>query len=306
MTWTADDATSFLKDHPDMVEPLTVVVDESNGGERPIEWKDVKDEDGMDSGAWGRLIQTDALEERENGFALTDADAVEEALERNRTASSEPTVDDEGDDDADDSSWRTADKVAGLVSLTLMTGYYFEPIRDTVGSTIDVVFQPLNAVMPFYAVILAIALVTGLYTTLLQANMVDQSKIKGVQQKMQDLTKREKAAKERDDEAALEKIQEEKMAALGDQGEMMKENFRPMAWIMLLTIPAFLWMYWMIRDGHLDTAVEGSFIVPIFGEHGWRDPLVGPMPAWIVWYFLCSMGFNQLLRKTLDMDATPT
>ncbi|WP_435359273.1 DUF106 domain-containing protein [Haloarchaeobius sp. DFWS5] len=302
MARTAKDVASFLDDNPELATALSVVMDVSDDGDETVEWKDVKDEGGIDSGAWGRLIQTDMLVERDDGFAVRDPDAVREALDDDLTISSSPPT---TSSDTGDSSWRTEDKLAGVVALAMMAGYYVNSIRNAVGEVMNIVFQPLDSVLPFYAVILAIALITGLYSTLLRAIMVDQSKIKGVQQKMQDLTEREKAAKERDDDAALEKIQEEKMAALGDQGEMMKENFRPMAWIMLLTIPAFLWMYWMILDGHV-SAAETTMVLPIFGEHEWMGGALGPMPAWIVWYFVCSMGFNQLIMKTLDLDATPT
>jgi uncharacterized membrane protein (DUF106 family) len=30
------------------------------------------------------------------------------------------------------------------------------------------------------------------------------------------------------------------------------------------------------------------------------------MQAWIVWYFLCSMAFTQIIRKGLDIDMSPT
>jgi uncharacterized membrane protein (DUF106 family) len=301
MAWTADEVTSFLKDNPGMAGALEVIMDASEDGTREIEWKDVKDYDAMDSGKWGRLIQTDVLVEGEDGFNVADPDAVEHALDDDLSVS---TASVDLDTDTEGSSWRTIDKVAGLVALAMMTGYYFTPIRNVVGSAINVIFQPLDNALPFYVVILAIALMTGLYSTLLQANMVDRSKMQVYQQRMKDITEREKAAKERGDDDALDKIQEEKMAALGDQGEMMKENFRPMAWIMLLTIPAFLWMYWAILDGHI-APNEQTMVLPIFGKHEWMDG-VGPMPAWIVWYFLCSMGFTQLIRKTLDLDATPT
>ncbi|WP_435333571.1 DUF106 domain-containing protein [Haloarchaeobius sp. TZWWS8] len=303
MAWTADEIATFLSDNPGLADALEVVMDESDHGDREIEWKDVKDHDRMDSGKWGRLIQSDILVEREDGFIVADPDAVEEALEDDLTVSTSSI--DTSDADTEGSSWRTSDKLAGVVALSLMAGYYFDPIRNVVGGVMNVVFQPLNDVLPFYAVILSIALITGLYSTLLRAAMVDNSKIKVIQQKMQDITEREKAAKKAGDDDALEKIQEEKMAAMGDQGEMMKENFRPMAWIMLLTIPAFLWMYWVILEGHLTVAAEQGMVMPIFGEHDWMEG-VGPMPAWIIWYFLCSMGFNQLIMKTLDLDATPS
>jgi uncharacterized membrane protein (DUF106 family) len=300
MAWTAEDIQDFLSDNPGASEALQVVMNASNDGEDEVEWKDVKDEDGMDSGRWGRLIQSEILREQEDGFVVVDPDAVTDALDDDITVASESVeVDSEG------SSWTQRDKLAAVVSVGMMAGYYFNPVRNAVGGTINFIFEPLNTVLPFYAVILAIALLTGLYSTLLQANMVDRSKVKQIQQKMQNITEREEAAKEAGDDEALDRIQDEKMDALGDQGEMMKENFRPMAWIMLLTIPAFLWMYWMILDGHLVSA-EQSMVLPIFGERQWMQGAIGPMPAWIVWYFLCSMGFTQLLRKTLDLDATPT
>ncbi|MFC4406570.1 DUF106 domain-containing protein [Haloarchaeobius iranensis] len=301
MAWTAEDIQDFLSDNPGTSEALQVVMDASNDGDDEVEWKDVKDEDGMDSGRWGRLIQSEILREQEDGFVVVDPDAVTDALEDDITVASESIeVDSEG------SSWQTRDKLAAVVSVGMMAGYYYTPIRNAVGSTINVIFEPLNDVLPFYAVILSLALITGLYSTLLQANMVDRSKVKQIQQKMQEITEREEAAKERGDDAALDRIQDEKMDALGDQGEMMKENFRPMAWIMLLTIPAFLWMYWTILDGGHLVPAEQSMVLPIFGEREWMAGAIGPMPAWIVWYFLCSMGFTQLLRKTLDLDATPT
>jgi uncharacterized membrane protein (DUF106 family) len=30
------------------------------------------------------------------------------------------------------------------------------------------------------------------------------------------------------------------------------------------------------------------------------------MQLWIIWYFLCSMGFTQLIRKALNIQTTPT
>jgi uncharacterized membrane protein (DUF106 family) len=301
MAWTAEDIQDFLSDNPGASEALQVVMDASNDGDDEVEWKDVKDEDGMDSGRWGRLIQSEILREQEDGFVVVDPDAVTDALDDDIAVASESI-----DVDSEGSSWHTRDKLAAGVSVGMMAGYYYTPIRNAVGSSINVIFEPLNDVLPFYAVILSLALITGLYSTLLQANMVDRSKVKQIQQKMQNITEREEAAKERGDDAALDRIQDEKMDALGDQGEMMKENFRPMAWIMLLTIPAFLWMYWTILDGGHLVPAEQSMVLPIFGERNWMEGAIGPMPAWIVWYFLCSMGFTQLLRKTLDLDATPT
>jgi len=74
---------------------------------------------------------------------------------------------------------------------------------------------------------------------------------------------------------------------------------------MLLTIPIFLWMRWKIRAGHL-SADEMRVVFPLVGTVGWRDAVLGPMPAWIVWYFLCSMGFRQIIQKSLNLQTSPS
>ena len=96
--------------------------------------------------------------------------------------------------------------------------------------------------------------------------------------------------------------------------EMMSENigvfkaqFRPMVWIMSLTIPVFLWMYWLVRDGTVDAALDTVIIMPLVGDvSSWTTGVVGPFEAWLLWYFVCSLGFTQVLRKTLNVRTSPT
>ncbi|WP_238709355.1 DUF106 domain-containing protein [Natronorubrum halophilum] len=154
--------------------------------------------------------------------------------------------------------------------------------------------------VPFYAVILLLAAVTGLYSTILQKRLTDREKLEEYQQRMADLRERKQAAKERDDEDALERIQDEQLEAAGDQLGMMKVQFRPMVWIMLLTILVFLWLRWKVNGGHLG-ADETGLIVPIAGAVSWQQPLAGPMSTWIVWYFLGSMASRQLIQKALNV-----
>jgi len=37
-----------------------------------------------------------------------------------------------------------------------------------------------------------------------------------------------------------------------------------------------------------------------------RHAVVGPIQTWIVWYFLCSMAFTQLVQKGLNVKMSPT
>jgi len=97
------------------------------------------------------------------------------------------------------------------------------------------------------------------------------------------------------------------MEAMGDQLGMFKEQFRPMVWIMFLTIPAFLWMYWALGfRGGVEHYAFQNIVIPFAGEVSWTTGIVGPMQIWIVWYFLCSMAFNQIIQKGLNISMTPS
>ncbi|MFC4988956.1 DUF106 domain-containing protein [Saliphagus infecundisoli] len=313
MTRTAEKVDSLVREDAAMAEALESIRREAdrNGGE--VEWADVRDD--LTSGQWGRIIETGILVDGRDGFEIADREAFDRALDDDEEGVDADTP--EIDDDA--SSWSQWDKLAGLSAVLLMTGYWFDSIRNLIGGTIDVALGPLNAALPFYAVILTVAMVTGLYSTLLQANLMNpermgkyQERMKAMQEKRKDVEERKEAAEERGaSESELERldnemdrVQEEQMEAMAENLGMFKEQFRPMVWIMLFTIPLFLWMWWMIRDGHI-ASDELQVVMPIAGVVEWNDGVVGPMQAWIVWYFLCSMGFTQLLRKAVNIDMSP-
>ncbi|WP_247001536.1 DUF106 domain-containing protein [Halosolutus gelatinilyticus] len=313
MTRTAEKIDALVREDSSMTEALEAIREEAdeNGGE--VEWADVRDD--LTSGQWGRLIEKGILVDGNDGFEIADREAYDDALDGDGATGDLP------DDDIEaDTSWSQWDKTAGAGSLLLMFGYWIDSVKETVGSSIDVLLGPLDAALPFYAVILSVALLTGLYSTLLQANLMNpevigkyQERMKAMQEKQKDIQDRKKDAEERGaSEAELERLEnelerarEEQMEAMADNIGMFKEQFRPMVWIMLFTIPLFLWMYWKI--GNFGSGgVEDTVVMPLIGEVRWTDSVIGPMRAWIVWYFLCSMGFTQLLRKSLNIDMSPT
>jgi uncharacterized membrane protein (DUF106 family) len=292
---------------PEMRAAVETVLERSEAGE--VKWLDVKGD--LTSGQWGRLIEKGVLVDGDEGFRLADVEATRTGLEKGvaetastaTASSSAPT-----DGDSDDSSWSAYDKMAGVVTVGLFLGYSWKPLRDVIGSVMNVALGPLQELLPFYAVVMVLALATGLYSTLLQANLMDTEKMGAYQQRMKDIQERRKEAQKNDDDEALERIQQEQMEAMGDQMGMFKEQFRPMVWIMFLTIPVFLWMYWAIGVGgnaEAHVALE-NLVLPLRGEVTWTESVLGPIQAWIVWYFLCSMGFTQIIRKSLNIDISPT
>lgn len=285
-------------DDPAMRDALATVVEHSDNGNESLQWNDVSES--LSSEEWGRLVREEVLVSDGTGFTLTNPEQVREALQPDEPMD---TATDEGGIEAE--SWAWYDKVAGLVTLSLFAGYWSTGIRDTIASYDDLLLAPVTDALPFFAVIILLAIVTGLYSTVLQSRLRDTEKIQAYQERMKELKERKETAKERGDDDALEELQAEQMEAAGDQLGMFKLQFRPMVWIMLLTIPVFLWLRWKVRGGHLG-ASEFGLIVPLAGAVGWQEPLFGPMKAWIVWYFLCSMVARQLIQKTFDIQPSPS
>ena len=305
MARSAQKVRSLVDEDPGLMGALEVVFDRTDGGKSEVEWAEVRED--LSSGQWGRLIETGILEDGEEGFRLANPDAVAEVVSDDETVAAAERA---AEDDDEEGGWTTWDKVAAVGSIGMFAGYSLGSVRSVIGETIDVALGPLDALLPFFVVILLLATLTGLWSTLLQANLMDMDKMSEYQQRMKDIQERQKEAKERGDEEEVEAIREEQMEAMGDQLGMFKLQFRPMVWIMLITIPVFLWMYWKILPSGSGQVIgaEPMVVMPLIGEltNGWTQGVLGPIQAWIVWYFLCSMAFTQIIRKALNIQTTPT
>ena len=283
---------SLVSSDAEMKTAIQTVLDKANDNE--VKWADVRDH--ISSGQWGRLIEKEILVDGESGFRIESPEDVRAGL---------TDADDTGDTEG--SSWTKYDKGAAVLTLGLFAGYAWAPARNVIAGALDLVLGPLTNILPFYVLVMMIALATGLYSTLLRVALMDTDKMGEYKAQMDEIKERREAAKERGDEEALEEIQEEQMEMMGDQLGMFKEQFRPMVWIMFLTIPAFLWMYWALGfRGGIEHYSFQSIVVPLAGEVSWTEGIVGPMQIWIVWYFLCSMAFTQIIQKGLDISMTPS
>ncbi len=294
MPRTAQKVDELADEGEHLTSALSAVLDvaEEQG---TVTWSDVSDD--ISSGEWGRLIEKGLLTDADGeGFVVEDPEGAREAL-----SDANPTSLNDSD-----TSWTKYDKIAGVTVLLMFVGYAFSSARAAIGETLNIFLGPLDALLPFHLVILVLALLTGLFSAIMQDNLMDKSVMADYKEKTQSLKERRKKAKERGDEEALEKIQQEQMEMMTENMGVFKAQFRPMVWIMLLTIPVFLWMYWMILDVGV---AEGStaIVIPIGGEiSSWRSGIVGPIEMWIVWYFLCSLSFSQIMRKALNVQTTPT
>lgn len=276
----------------DALSSVLAVADEKG----KVTWGDVSDK--ISTGEWGRLIEKGLLVDADgDGFVVEDPEGVREALDE-----ADPSTK-SGDQDV---SFTTYDKAAIVVVMGMFVGYAFQSARQAIGGTINLAFGPLENLLPFYVVILILAVLTGLFSSIMQDNLMNPDIMGDYKEKTQALKERREAAKERGDDEALEKIQQEQMEMMSENLGMFKAQFRPMIWIMLLTIPVFLWLYWMVLDVGI-TYSSPVIVFPYFGEmETWRTGVVGPIQVWLVWYFVCSLGLTQIMRKALNVQTTPT
>jgi len=295
MAGTARKVEELAEDGESMTDALSAVLAVADE-QGTVSWGDVSDD--LSSGQWGRLIEKGLLVDAGGeGFVLDDPEGIREALDETQPAT---------DEEDHDSSWTKWDKLAGVGVVALFLGYSIQGIRAQIASVLDVFFGPLNAMLPFYIVVMIAAMLTGLYSTILRDNLMNMDVMGDYQQKSKDLRERRKRAKERGDDEELQKIKDEQMEMMSENAGMFKEQFRPMVWIMLLTIPVFLWLYWMVFDVGVATA-GAAIVLPLIGEvPTWTTGVLGPLQVWIVWYFVCSMSFTQVLNKALNVQTSPT
>jgi len=293
MPRTAEKVDELAEEGEHMTDALSEVLSVADE-KGVVTWGDVSDD--ISSGEWGRLIEKGLLVDVDGeGFVVDDPEGVRDALD-----AADPATDDEG------STWTIYDKMALVSILGLFVGYALSGVRASIGQTLDILLGPMEAVMPFYLVILVLAIVTGLFSAVIQDNLMNTEVMSEYRERANELKERREKAKERGDEEELEQIQEEQMAMMSENLGMLQAQFRPMIWIMLFTIPVFLWMFWLVRD--LGVTVQDPVIVmPMFGAMSdWQATVVGPIEVWIVWYFVCSLVFTQIIRKSLNVRTSPS
>ncbi|PSQ26657.1 hypothetical protein BRD01_00525 [Halobacteriales archaeon QS_8_65_32] len=113
------------------------------------------------------------------------------------------------------------------------------------------------------------------------------------------------AARKREDEAAIERIEAEQREVMAEQVGAMRGQFRPLVWTTLVTIPVFMWLTWLLVDP-TGAIVSASTFIPVLGEIVWTARVVGPVQAWILWHGLCSLLANLAAQRALDRWDRPS
>jgi uncharacterized membrane protein (DUF106 family) len=193
--------------------------------------------------------------------------------------------------------------VKSLDTLALAIGFIFffgimviPHLRDWIAVAAGYVIGWLPAYLPFDAVILVLATVTGLYANIIQKHTMDWEFMRSQQEKMKSIQAAMKEAQLSGDQGKIQQLQSEQMKMMSDQGKMMQMQFKPMLYIGIISIPLFMWAAYRYIDGNVITVT-----FPFWGTHNVSELVFGPVAYWYYWYFVCSMPVSQIIRKALNI-----
>ena len=188
--------------------------------------------------------------------------------------------------------------IALLLMMLMMFSYSIAWLRVGVGQSIDLVFAPLveNFKIPFYILIVILSAFTGLYSSLIQKYTIDYDRMTEVQERMKEFQKEYREAQLSQDEKKIKKLDAKRDKVMKEQLELSQQQFKPMAFILVLTVPIFFWLLFRLNQANTIT-------LPYYGTQSLTAPVLWVIPAWMVWYFICSIALSQVIRKSLNIGG---
>lgn len=198
--------------------------------------------------------------------------------------------------------------IALAVVFGMMLLYGWPEARAVISGAVDIIVGPFAALgLPFFALVLILTTCTGLYSSLIQKYTIDYDKMLENLEKFKEFNVLFREAKYFGDEKAIKKMQARQHAMMSEQMEMSQQQFKPMAYILVLTVPIFFWLIEHIPQNidltmaHAD--LSNAIILPFAGLSSYFDVYLGFFPLWILWYMLCSMVITQVIRKALNIGG---
>lgn len=176
-----------------------------------------------------------------------------------------------------------------------------EGFRDSVGKAVGILMNPILAVVGqgnFHLILLVMAAITAVYASLIQKYTIDWDLMRNTQERMKVFQKEFREAQLSQNTYMLKKLEDQRKDMMEDQMKMSKQQFKPMAYISIISIPIFMWAYYYI-SGHGSAAM----VFPFWGEQLLTTKAFGPFQHWIYWYFISSLGISQLIRKALNIGG---
>jgi len=183
--------------------------------------------------------------------------------------------------------------------MLMMFSYSIEWLRVGVGQGIDSLFNPLVTTfnIPFYILIVILSAFTGLYSSIIQKYTIDYNKMTESQERMKEFQAEYREATLSQDEKKIKKLEARRDRVMKEQMELSQQQFKPMAYILVFTVPIFFWLLYRLSQ------TTSTITLPYYGVHGLNDAIIWVIPAWILWYMICSITLSQVIRKALNIGG---
>jgi uncharacterized membrane protein (DUF106 family) len=189
--------------------------------------------------------------------------------------------------------------IALIVAVALIFSYSIPGIREAVGNAMNVILGPLAEALPLFIVIIVLSAVTAIYSSLIQKYTIDYEGMQETQEKMKVFQKEYREAQLSGDEKKVKKLEARRDKMMKEQLEMSQQQFKPMAYILILSVPIFFWLVFRLTN----YPESLSITMPFFGAVTLATNVLGPIPAWILWYMICSLTISQVVRKSLNIGG---
>jgi uncharacterized membrane protein (DUF106 family) len=150
--------------------------------------------------------------------------------------------------------------------------------------------------IPFYILIVILSAFTGLYSSIIQKYTIDYEKMTESQERMKVFQTEYREATLSQDEKRIKKLEAKRDRVMKEQLELSQQQFKPMAYILILTVPIFFWLLFRLAQ------TTSTITLPYYGLHNLSDP-IWIIPVWILWYMICSITMSQVIRKALNIGG---
>jgi uncharacterized membrane protein (DUF106 family) len=181
----------------------------------------------------------------------------------------------------------------------MMWAYTVPWLREDVGQGMDAVFAPLVTTfgIPFFILIVILSAFTGLYSSIIQKYTIDYDKMTESQERMKAFQTEFREAQLSQDEKKIKKLEAKRDRVMKEQMEMSQQQFKPMIYIMVISVPIFFWLWFRLAQ------TMTTITLPYYGVHNLHDSIIWVIPAWILWYMICSITISQVIRKALNIGG---
>ncbi|RZN62974.1 DUF106 domain-containing protein [Methanonatronarchaeum sp. AMET6-2] len=193
------------------------------------------------------------------------------------------------------------EKIVLFLAIGLMLAIFLDPgFFPTLGEVANnAVLSPLTA-LPIELAIMVVAAFNGFLSSIAQKYGMDMEEQKERQKKMKELSNKIKEARMAGDEGKLKKLEQERTELTQELMGNLTKQFKPMLYILVITIPFFAWVYY-VSDPANAIYETPKMLLPFLGEVDFSVRAWGMVPAWIIWYIVCSIPISQVARKAMKV-----